>query len=169
MTSLVTQTVKKSPVIQETWVWVLGGEDPLEKVMAIHTSILAWRIPWTEETGGLQSMGLQRVRHDWATIAFFQEMTRDPRPLHGGRRGICTLSHDIMSLGKNQLWSLLNRSYIYFEVLMFQMSMRKCEKIQMNSKIVLILLNFNWKIPCWVANYIFFTVNCLKYIKCSKI
>ena len=45
----------------------LGGEDPLEKKMATHSSILAWRIPWTEEPGGLQFTGSQRVRHDWAT------------------------------------------------------------------------------------------------------
>ena len=51
---------------QETWVWSLGWEDPLEKEMATHSSILAWRIPWTEEPGGLQSMGTQSVRHDQA-------------------------------------------------------------------------------------------------------
>ena len=51
--------------VQETWVWSLGQEDPLEEGMATHSSILAWRIPWTEEPGGLQCMGLQRVRHDW--------------------------------------------------------------------------------------------------------
>ena len=49
------------------WVRSLGWEDPLEEEMAIHSSILAWRIPWTEEPGGLQSKGLQRVRHDLAT------------------------------------------------------------------------------------------------------
>ena len=49
--------------LQEVLVRSLGGEDPLEEGMAIHSSILAWRIPWTEEPGGLQSMGLQRVRH----------------------------------------------------------------------------------------------------------
>ena len=48
----------------ETWVQSLGREDPLEKEMATHSSILAWRIPWTEETGGLQSTGLQRVGHN---------------------------------------------------------------------------------------------------------
>ena len=53
--------------MQETWVWSLGWEDPLEKGMATHSSILAWRIPWTEEPGGLQSTGSQRVGHDWAT------------------------------------------------------------------------------------------------------
>ena len=52
--------------MQETRVWFLGQEDPLEKGMASHSSILAWEIPWTEESGGLQSMGLQKVGHDWA-------------------------------------------------------------------------------------------------------
>ena len=50
--------------IQETWFQSLGWEDPLEKEMATQSSILVWKIPWTEEPGGLQSMGLQRVRHD---------------------------------------------------------------------------------------------------------
>ena len=62
-TSLVAQLVKKLPAMQETWVQSLGLEDPLEKGMATH-SISAWRIPWTEETGRLQPMGLQRVGHD---------------------------------------------------------------------------------------------------------
>ena len=53
--------------MQETWVGSLGQEDPLEEEMATHSSILAWEIPWTEETGRLQSMGSQRVRNDWAT------------------------------------------------------------------------------------------------------
>ena len=57
--SLVAQMVKNLPAMQETWVQSLGWEDPLEKEMAIHSSILAWKIPWTEEPGGLQSMGLQ--------------------------------------------------------------------------------------------------------------
>ena len=56
--------VKKLPAMQATQVRSLGGEDPLEKGMATHSSILAWRIPWTEERGGLQSMGSQRVGHD---------------------------------------------------------------------------------------------------------
>ena len=62
--SLVTQMVKSQPAMREAWVRSLGQEDPLEKGMTIHTSILAWRIPWIEKPGGLQSMGLQRVRHD---------------------------------------------------------------------------------------------------------
>ena len=61
------QTVKNMPVIQETQVQFLGQEDPLEKGMATHSSIVAWRIPWTEEPGGLQSMGLQRVGNNLVT------------------------------------------------------------------------------------------------------
>ena len=53
--------------MQETWVQSLGQEDPLEKEMATHSSILAWEIPWTEKPGGLQSMGLHRVRGNWVT------------------------------------------------------------------------------------------------------
>ena len=58
------QRLKRLPAILETWVWSLGGEDPLEKEMATHSSTLAWRIPWREEPGRLQCMGLQRVGHD---------------------------------------------------------------------------------------------------------
>ena len=62
--SLVAHMVKNLPAMQETWVPSLGQEDPLEKRMATHSSILAWRIPWTEELGKLQFMGLQRVGHN---------------------------------------------------------------------------------------------------------
>ena len=58
------QRLKCLPAMWETWVRSLGQEDPLEKEMATHSSILAWRIPWTEEPGRLQSMGPQRVGHD---------------------------------------------------------------------------------------------------------
>ena len=61
------QRVKHLPTMRETRVRSLGREDPLEKEMATHSSILAWRIPWTEEPGGLQSMGSQRVGHNEAT------------------------------------------------------------------------------------------------------
>ena len=53
--------------MRETWVRSLGGEDPLEKEMATHSSTLAWKTPWMEEPGGLQSIGSQRVEHDWVT------------------------------------------------------------------------------------------------------
>ena len=62
--SLVAQRLKRLPAMQETWVRSLGWEDLLEKEMATHSSILAWRIPWTEERSGLQSTGSQRVGHD---------------------------------------------------------------------------------------------------------
>ena len=62
--SLVAQTVKNPPAVQKTWVRALGWEDPLEKEIGTHSRVLAWRIPWTEEPGGLQSMGSQKVRHD---------------------------------------------------------------------------------------------------------
>ena len=83
--SLVAQLIKNPPTMRETWVWSLGWEDPLEKGKATHSSILAWRIPWTEkamephsstlawkipwmeEPGRLQSLELRRVRHDWVT------------------------------------------------------------------------------------------------------
>ena len=69
--SLVAQTVQNLPAVQETWVRSLGGEDPLEEEIATHSCIPAWKIAWTEEPGGLQSTGSQRLRHKWATNAFF--------------------------------------------------------------------------------------------------
>ena len=66
--------VKKLPAKQETWVRSLDGEDSLEKEMATHSNILAWRIPWTEEPGKLQSMESQRVRHNLVTKHHQQQM-----------------------------------------------------------------------------------------------
>ena len=63
-TSLVFQMVKNLPTMWETWVQSLNWEDPLEKEVATHSSILAWRIPWAEKPGGVQSMGSQRFEHD---------------------------------------------------------------------------------------------------------
>ena len=106
---LVAQTVKNLPAMQEAWVQFLGQEDPLEKGMATHSSILAWRIPWTEEPGCLQSVGLQRVRHDWACMAlqyfrhYFQPLAGNSdtteatqqASTHGGRGAgpLATLAH----------------------------------------------------------------------------
>ena len=72
--------IKRLSTIWETWVRSLGQEDPLEKEMAIHSSILAWRIPWTEEPGGLQSLGLQRVGHNLETK---QQVTNQTWELNG--------------------------------------------------------------------------------------
>ena len=74
--SLVAQTVKNLPEMQGTQVWSLGWEDALVKEMATHSSILAWRSPWTEEAGGLQSMKSQRVGHNWAINTFTPERTQ---------------------------------------------------------------------------------------------
>ena len=68
--SLVAQLVKNMPAVQKTWVRSLSWEDPLKKEMATHSSIFAWKISWTEEPGGLQSTGSQRVGHDWATNTY---------------------------------------------------------------------------------------------------
>ena len=65
--ALIAQSLKNLPAMQETQVWFLGQEDPLEKEMAIHSSILVWEIPQTEELGGLQSIASQRLRHDRVT------------------------------------------------------------------------------------------------------
>ena len=76
--------VKHLPAMQETWVQPLGQEDPLEKGMAIRFSILAWVIPWTEEPGRLQFVGLQRGRHDWAlTLLLPQVYTGDAETRNG--------------------------------------------------------------------------------------
>ena len=74
--SLVAQRLKRLPPMLQTWVWSLGQEDPLEKEMVTHSSILAWRIPWMEKPHRLQSMKSQTVRHDWATsLSLYTEET----------------------------------------------------------------------------------------------
>ena len=69
--------VKNPPAMQDTWVRYLGWEDPPEKGTATHSSILAWRIPWTEESGGLHYNRSQRVGHDWATFTFSKNEASD--------------------------------------------------------------------------------------------
>ena len=78
---LLAQMVKNLPAMQETWVWSLGGEDPLEKGMATHSSSLARRIPRTEEPSGVQFLELQRVRHDWATNSMTFTFLTSPKLL----------------------------------------------------------------------------------------
>ena len=72
--SLVAQMVKSLPSVQETWVWSLAWEDPLEKKMANHSSVLGCKIPWTENPGRLQPMGSQRFGHDWTTSLSFSRV-----------------------------------------------------------------------------------------------
>ena len=78
--SLVAQMVKRLPAMLETWVWSLGQEDPLEKEMATHSSIVAWKIPWTEEPVRLQSMWSQRGRHNWATFTYIPNLKWNLQP-----------------------------------------------------------------------------------------
>ena len=77
-----TLMVKKNLPAMQTWIQSLGQEDPLEEGMATHSSILAWRIPWTEEPGGLQSMGSQRVGQDWVTNTSRYQLTKSSQPLY---------------------------------------------------------------------------------------
>ena len=79
--SLVAQTVKRLPAMQETRIQFLGEGDPLEEGMATHSSILAWKIPWTEEPSGLQPIASQRVRCDWSDLARRHGNTGRPRQL----------------------------------------------------------------------------------------
>ena len=86
--SLVAQMIKNLFAMQEIQVWFLGREDPLEKGMATHSSILAWRIPWTEEPGRLQSTGLQTVGHDWMTNTYRHiYITENMAKLRSGSKG----------------------------------------------------------------------------------
>ena len=84
------QRIKHLPAMRETRVQSLGWEDPLEKEMATHSNILAWRIPWIGEPGRLQSTGLQRVRHNWATSLYFTShpLKRLPR-CYSGKEPTC--------------------------------------------------------------------------------
>ena len=79
---MVDQTVKHLPAMRETWVQSLGWEDPLEKEMAPHSSILAWKMPWTEEPGRLQSIGSQRVGHDWENSLRFTSIIVNTTQVH---------------------------------------------------------------------------------------
>ena len=87
--SLVAQTVKNLPVMQETWVQSLVWEDPLEEKMASHSSILAWEIPWTEEPGGLQSMGSQKSQIQLSDFHFGCTILVTNCPFHsGGKKSV---------------------------------------------------------------------------------
>ena len=91
-TSVVACAVKKLPLMQEAWVPFLGQEDPLEKGMAIHSSILAWRIPWMEKHSGLQSRQSQRVGHDWMTNTYTWPHRTEPGPVASHREAEKSLS-----------------------------------------------------------------------------
>ena len=102
--SLVAQMVKNLPAMWETCVWSLSQEDPLEKGMATHSSILAWRIPWTEEPGELQSMVLQRVKHDWAPNTHYYRILRWLSLQMQNLIMASRLSASIKASGKENIW-----------------------------------------------------------------
>ena len=87
--------------MQETLVWYLGGEDPLEKGLATHSSILAWRIPWTEEPGRIQSVGSQRVGHNWATELNWSTTVGFPDGL-AGKESACNAGEDAVLIPGSQ-------------------------------------------------------------------
>ena len=106
-TSLVAQTVKNLPAMQQTQVWSLGMEEPLQKGMATHSNILAWRFSRTEVPNWLQSMGSQRVRHDWATNTQVQslwlrkilrEICKDAKQRHSSQWNISYFPLKILTL-----------------------------------------------------------------------
>ena len=109
--------VKNLHAMQEVWFWSLGQEDPLEKGMATHSSILAWRIPWTEEPGGLQSSGSQRVRHDWVTSLTHSQAYLSPldnkeiKPVnHKGNQPWISLERLMLKLKLQYLSHLMQRT-----------------------------------------------------------
>ena len=102
--SLVAQMVKNLLAMQDTWVQSLACENLLEKGMATHSSVLAGRIPWTEETGRLQSMGLQRIRHDWVSNTQMHTHTNTHICIHA-----CTcLLYSMLSLSWDAMCTDLN-------------------------------------------------------------
>ena len=125
--SLVAQMVKNLPIMQQVQVQSLGWEDPLEKGLATHSSILAWRIPWTEEPGRIQSLGSQRVGHNWATntlIALIRYVTMAKTSIVFGFRFLMTLNRvstwlpgtwqagSLCHLGSRKgCWNIKNKDY----------------------------------------------------------
>ena len=100
------QKVKNLPAMRETWIRSLGWEDPLEEVVATHSNILAWKLPWTEEPGRLQSMGWQRVRHDWtqqSTLSCAGRVFRELRKFGRSLAVTCPDSGGKGGLGKRLL------------------------------------------------------------------
>ena len=121
-TSLVAQRLKHLPAMWETWVRSLGQEDPLEKEMANHSSILAWRIPWTKDPGRLQSTGSQRVGHDWATslslsLSFSSAQSLSPvwlfaTPWTAARQASLSITNSRSSLKLTSIESLMPSSHL---------------------------------------------------------
>ena len=153
--------VKNLPAMQETWVRSQSWEDPLEEGVVTHSSIPAWRILWTKEPGGLQSMGLQRVRHDWATkharlLANLLTLTK-----------FSQLPHLQVSVGEKT--NNLERSYIFSSRMVIQdptspvasfmssglawlLTFASCDSSQYNYLFQCLLLNFPDGFSCFLLN-----------------
>ena len=119
--SLVVQRVKRLPTMRETRLRSLGLEDPLEKAMATHSSTLAWKTPWTEEPGRLQSMALQRVRHDWATSlslspTMYQTLYYVPWPKDGRTDLAPDLCGAYSPLGKTRFFKNINIYFVWSDI-----------------------------------------------------
>ena len=109
--TLVAQMVKNLPAMWENWVWSLGPEDPLEKGMAARSSIFAWRIPWTKDPNGLQSIGLQKVGYNWKTN------THTPS-IGLGHRCTCENPTHYLRLSPSQSGGILSKTYIFSPLLL---------------------------------------------------
>ena len=127
-TFLVAQMVKHLPTMWETWVWSLGQEDPLEKDMETHSSTLAWKIPCMEERGRLQSMGSQRVGHDWTTSLSLSSLTAGVAGTHSSSQGsvqVCQKQGQRPAL--LCLWSLNKTLYLISPTVSFRpVCRRRC-------------------------------------------
>ena len=117
------QQVKNLPAMQETQIWSLGQEDPLEEEMATHSSLPGWRIPWRENPGGLQSVGSQRVRHDWATKhmihlkEWFSATDSFATPPSPGTRDTATsIGTLVVTLGGVCYWHLMGGDHNYWHL-----------------------------------------------------
>ena len=105
---------KNLPTMQDTRVWSQGWEYPLEKEMATHSSILVWWIPWTEEPGAVQSMGLKRVRHDWVTFTLHwitSEVSAVPKCLEPWNLNIRAVVSLLLLCGMGSGWKHLDSVY----------------------------------------------------------
>ena len=143
--------VKNLPAVQETQVWSLGQEDPLWRGMATHSNILAWRSPWTAEPGGLQSMGLQRVRHRWATNTFW---SRRPQGRGGEKGEKNPLLYENFTQSHEQTLCSFTLVFSHFSANQFSYHPRLVTTAEDIKKYVLWYLKLGLVIKSWLADKI---------------